>query len=811
MSEKLRPNFENPPAVAKAETGSEVQGYQETIRELQDRLEKLRTEAEIRVESLSDQAARLQEAGIESRERETNHESLKPRKKVISFVGLPGAGKTTQIGEIQNATGAETFHLAKIAGVLHLERTENKEEVQQLFDQKKRKGELLDGLDELYLSEVTKDSGSYAILDGFPRSVQQAEKLFETADREQWDVQVIHLTFPEGKEVEESFKRQTERAKKTKSQDDQLRFFGKITRAISQDMSAIQAVRRIGSKISELDCTKSPEEITAEIRKELGLDFESLPWEREVLEVGETVSQQTGVELYFGAGTLYRPFWNGKFGPHQESTDKDVFVYDQKDIAKVREALEAEAPHIRWAVHSRVEESEKHFGKKPESLEDGILNAPINFRRGGVRMQDGKLEVLLAPKIEADLRNGIIRLEDDILQSIPEEQRDEYISGALSRIRKSIEEYPGLRLEGRLAELYAAKYGEHKPASILTTWEEMQEEVWEQEHGGKSVWRAELFTDKERAAAEDIRDFYRTADKKASPPPRPKKSALPGILEGVRLAKEKAEKGVALTEEERLTLAEKIQPPEGFRSWLEYATLEANDATFREWFLNQVRSRNPIGGRDAELRDILEFAKNEENKKITDDDAEQKVTHMGFRLHKHLEETALQLETDHLAEFLEKNGLNPEEAKHFRQQMRMAMICHDLGKLLNVNTPGSHEGIGAKMWLKLKPSWVSEDDTKIISWMIRSHDLFGRLARGITEKEGVKLTDPDFDVTAMTTYKGALDPEAVRSELEKSGLPPRVALAIHTAIWKADVSSVSSLRWILPVAEKLEAMIASKE
>jgi len=110
------------------EIGTETRKYQETIRELQERFEKMCTEVKIQVELLSDQSARLREVSVESRERKTTAEFLKPRKKVISFVGLPGAGKTRQIGEIQNATGEKTFHLAKITGVLYLEHTENKEE-----------------------------------------------------------------------------------------------------------------------------------------------------------------------------------------------------------------------------------------------------------------------------------------------------------------------------------------------------------------------------------------------------------------------------------------------------------------------------------------------------------------------------------------------------------------------------------------------------------------------------------------------------------------------------------------------------------
>jgi hypothetical protein len=171
----------------------------------------------------------------------------------------------------------------------------------------------------------------------------------------------------------------------------------------------------------------------------------------------------------------------------------------------------------------------------------------------------------------------------------------------------------------------------------------------------------------------------------------------------------------------------------------------------------------------------------------------------------------LQIETDQLDQSLEQAGLDEKQRKQIRCAMRVAMMSHDLGKVYNVNTPGSHEGVGAKLFRRYKPAWIDPETAKLAEWVIRTHDLFGRLARGVTEKEGRRITDPDFDVTAMTTYKGGLDPEAVREELLESGLPLPVAAAIHKAVWRSDVSSVSSLRWILPVADTLERLVLAEE
>lgn len=91
--------------------------------------------------------------------------------------------------------------------------------------------------------------------------------------------------------------------------------------------------------------------------------------------------------------------------------------------------------------------------------------------------------------------------------------------------------------------------------------------------------------------------------------------------------------------------------------------------------------------------------------------------------------------------------------------------------------------------------------------MIRLHDVFGRVSRGLCEKEDTKIGNSDFDVTARPSYTGALDPQIARDEIAKLGLPFETSVAMVKAVWSADVGSVASLRWILPVADKIEDLI----
>ncbi len=67
------------------------------------------------------------------------------------------------------------------------------------------------------------------------------------------------------------------------------------------------------------------------------------------------------------------------------------------------------------------------------------------------------------------------------------------------------------------------------------------------------------------------------------------------------------------------------------------------------------------------------------------------------------------------------------------------------------------------------------------------------------------------DHQGKPSYLGALDPEEVRIRLLKSNLPLVNAASLHKAMWKADIGSVASLRWILPVADILESIVQIHE
>lgn len=422
----------------------------------------------------------------ETKERVASREKP-PKKTIFCFVGLPGVGKTTQIENIRIITGADTFHLGKFAKELPIEHTTSDQTYSATpvnTEALRKTGDLIAGLDEIFLDTVNSSHNKTIILDGFPRSPKQAEDLYTYATSHDWDIQIVHLQFSEDA-IQQSFQRQVARAQKEGKEIDTERFLGKLTRAVEKDMAALQTLATMGIDVAHVTATQSPDIIFNEIREHLGLDFESLQWERATLQTVYTASKELGIEAWCSAGILYRPFFNGQYGPMQESTDKDVFIYNQADVVPFRKKLEEIDPDTRWSVHSRTTESKRHLGITPDTLSSGILNVPLTFRQGGVRMTENGLEVNIKPSAEADLRNGILRLDEDILAQMPPAERATYIQDAVARVRKTLSEYPGLSLRGTLAEVYKETYGQHQPAPIISSWDEIQEEVWEAESGGR--------------------------------------------------------------------------------------------------------------------------------------------------------------------------------------------------------------------------------------------------------------------------------------------------------------------------------------
>lgn len=196
---------------------------------------------------------------------------------------------------------------------------------------------------------------------------------------------------------------------------------------------------------------------------------------------------------------------------------------------------------------------------------------------------------------------------------------------------------------------------------------------------------------------------------------------------------------------------------------------EAPDAEFREWLLDELRAPVPSASRNP----ILEQAF------VAQFGVPQKPTHQGWPLHQHAATVLLLIETDHFPEH--------------RRALRIAALYHDLGKKWNVRTPGAHGRIGIRRWRAYAPAWLTDEERALTAFLIRHHDLLGRLARGVKEPE----------------YQGAVDPAYIRTMLQYGGASPTDSLALLLAINRADVGAVASLRWALPELDLAHRMVAS--
>jgi hypothetical protein len=194
----------------------------------------------------------------------------------------------------------------------------------------------------------------------------------------------------------------------------------------------------------------------------------------------------------------------------------------------------------------------------------------------------------------------------------------------------------------------------------------------------------------------------------------------------------------------------------------------ADDAGFREWLIDQTLTRERRTSADPDLTRMLECQRI----------GEQKPTHQGWEIKQHGIYAALTVETDGLP------------GAH-RRALRVAMLLHDIGKLHNVWTPGSHPLIGAKIWSKFRPDWMTDAEARLVTRLIRGHDMLGLMDRGIMAAH----------------FRGALGPSDIRAELDAMGLPLGEALALHSAVYRADIGSVAALRWLLPLTPLLEDLV----
>lgn len=708
-------------------------------------------------------------------------------KTVICFVWAPWAWKTTQKKLLKDRINPNLYHMSGFVKSLWKKDFANNLNA---------KWELITGYENQFLDSVAKSNNAFTILDWFPRSEEQVILLYRKALEMWWEVKTICLDFDEDGVKENSLNRQKSRAEVEWKWETNEKREAKLKRYFQKDKKAILALEKISiDNFTKIDANNDIQTINEIIESSIWINYLEEKFDREILEKVLEAEKETWIEMWLWAGLVYRHYFNWKYWPVRDSFDKDIHVSDVKQVEKALNLLENIDSNLRWSVDSRFQDTAELYWIESKSMQEAMTTFPLTFRQVGIKLnQDWKLSIMMSSQAKYDLENGIIRIDEELLSKIPENQKQSFLDRAVSRANKVIQEYPWLKLEWIIKVLYKERYLEHNNLKFSTDIEWILESINDIEFWGKQIWRKETINEEQKVLMQQVVDFYKNTKPEMQIVKYPNKWKLPYPWDKMLKLKQKKERWEKLTEDEEKVLSTE-HIPEWYNSSLDYV-LTLCDAEFTEWFLNQVRSRKPLWWKDEFLDKIMQYMKDNVSK-------EQKPTHLGLPLYLHSIDVVWQLETDELSQKLSTAWYSQDVIISIRKSMRIAMFLHDIWKTKNSLTPWCHEWVWVKIWEKLTPDWIKKDEKDIISWIIWIHDVFWRLARSITEKSWKNIKDNNFNVLDLSSYKWAIDPKEASNMIKSSPLNNYIALEVAKEIWRADVSSVSSLKWILWVSDKL--------
>lgn len=451
-------------------------------------------------------------------------------KRVITVLGLAGSGKTTVGKFLSDILGVPLFHPMKIAG--HVIPAEVREK-------RRRSARLIPELIHPFLEAIEAEPNLAIIIDGFPRELSALEAFLQAAQQNDWHLEIIYLESPTALGIWRTIIRQLVRDVKA-GKGSLPRALKKLIRDIARVPGVVRAAEKVGIPVHHINAGLPLDTVQRQTRIVLGLELQSLPWDRDVLRILASVEPQAWVT---GGGRIYRPFFNGVYGPVSNSWDVDIRVWGAQRADEVRHALERQAPMYRWHVKDAASWTRIEFNRELSCVEETFSLTPLICTCAGIRWHEGHVQVYWGhPEAEADLRSGVLRPNTHGKYSF-----------AVQKAKKIAEYYPGI----------SAPFIFHERVPIAHTYGEAMEEIQHREYGGKTHWHA-LTLREERYAREAIQFL-----EKLPCEPRLVSWPPPASL------------------------------PDG-NPWL------SPDAQFRMWVVNQTRSRNPVGGRDEYLMSAFE-------------------------------------------------------------------------------------------------------------------------------------------------------------------------------------------------------------
>lgn len=451
-------------------------------------------------------------------------------KRVLCLIGYPGAGKTTLSATMQQALGCRVYHVPEVVGhLLSPCVRKNFRNFGRLYP---------DSLHAVFLDYVVQDPHHTVILDNFPLCARHAHLLKQYQVKHGWSVEVLFLHLPLFPGVAVTLGRQFIRDIQERSSP-LLRIIWKATRGLVYLPATLRCARSLGFAVHVINATRSPQEVEEQARTCLGLNLQNVPWDREMLQTLAEVAPDAWV---IGGGHVYKPFFNGIFGPMTSSWDVDIRVGGVEQAKSVQRALEVRAPHIRWHVKDAFSWAARECGRTIKTIEESTSCMCLTCTCVGIRWRESQVEIHWGhPEAEADLRNGFLRPN-------PHGQR----GFAHDKATKIVTYYPAV----------SAPMIGHERVSLPRTFAETVEQIHAMERGGRRRWNG--LTAAERERAERI-----------------------------------------LQIRERLPCVPQMVPWPLPAPFPEKDPWYAPDASFRTWVANQTRSRNPVGGRDPYLAAAL--------------------------------------------------------------------------------------------------------------------------------------------------------------------------------------------------------------
>lgn len=451
-------------------------------------------------------------------------------KRVIVILGLAGSGKTTAGKFLAGILGAPLFHPMKVAG--HVIPAEMREK-------HRRSARLIPELVHPFLEAIEAEPSQAIVVDGFPRDIPALEATIQAANSNGWQLEIVYLKMPTAFGIGTTLLRQILRDVR-KNKGPLLRTVRKLFRDITRTPGVVRAAAGMGTLVHQIDARMSLEAVQQQGRTALGLDLQTLPWDRDVLCILASVEPDAWVT---GGGHIYRPFFNGAYGPITNSWDIDIRVWGARRADEVQHALERQAPMHHWHVKDAASWARTEFNRELADVKESFGLAPLICTCAGIRWHEGKVQVCWGhPEAEADLRSGLLRPNPNGKYSF-----------AIQKARKIAEYYPGV----------SAPFVLHERVPIALTYADAMQEVQQHEFGGKGHWHG--FTPREEQFAHEVIQLLEKLPRDARLVPWPPPAPL----------------------------------PDG-DPWL------SPDAQFRMWVVNQARSRNPAGGSNEYLRGALE-------------------------------------------------------------------------------------------------------------------------------------------------------------------------------------------------------------